>query len=289
MTINDLLKQTVEILGEQNKQDAYFEAETLLGYSLGISKVELYTRLKQNLEQTEIESFAELIEHRLHREPLAYITEHQEFYGIDFYVNPHVLIPRPETELLVEETLKFIQKHLLKEPLLLIADIGTGCGCIAISLALNLPNAKIYATDISPEALSVTRINCELHKVSNRVIPLCGNLLEPIPEQLHLIVANLPYVPTQEIDELSPEVKDFEPRLALDGGEDGLVTIGQLLKQIDKKISPEGCLLFEIGQGQGTAVTSLINKYLPGAKTELVPDLNAIDRIAKVIFSPSPC
>jgi len=284
MTINDLLKQTVEILGEQNKQDAYFEAETLLSYLLTISRVQLHTHPKRNLDQIEIESFAELVERRLHQEPLAYITGHQEFYGIDFHVDRRVLIPRPETELLVEETLKFVQNHPQKEPLLLIADIGTGCGCIAISLALNLPNAKIYATDISAEALSLTRFNCELHKVTNRIISLYGNLLEPIPEQLHLIVANLPYVSTHEIDKLSPEVKDFEPRLALDGGKDGLVTIRQLLKQLGKKIYPDGCLLLEIGQGQGTAVTSLINEYLPGAKIELVPDLNTIDRIAKVIL-----
>jgi len=284
MTINDLLKQTAEIFCEQNKQDAYFEAEILLGHLLALPRPQLYTYLKQNLEQTEIESFAELIERRLHREPLAYITGHQEFYGIDFYIDQRVLIPRPETELLVEETLKFGQNHSQKGPMLLIADIGTGCGCIAISLALNLPNAKIYATDISTEALSVTCINCELHKVSNRVIPLYGNLLEPVPEPVYLIAANLPYVSTHEIDKLSPEVKDFEPRLALDGGEDGLVTIRQLLKQIGKKIYPDGCLLLEIGQGQGEMVTHLIKEYLPWAKIEAFSDLNTIDRVLKVTF-----
>lgn len=283
MTITDLLNQATKILCEQNNQDAYFEAETLLAYTLGISRVQLYTYPERSLRQREIESFVRVIERRLHQEPLAYITGHQEFYGIDFYVDRRVFIPRPETELLVEEALKFAQNCTQKEPLL-IADIGTGCGCIAISLALNLPNTKIYATDISADALSVARINCQRHKVNDRVILQHGDLLEPIFEPVHLIVTNLPYVSTYEIDKLSPEIKDFEPRLALDGGQDGLAKIRQLFGQVDSKLYTGGCLLLEVGQEQGTIVTSLTNSHFPKARIELLPDLNTINRVIKVTF-----
>ena len=284
MTVKQALQQAAYALCDHDIQDAYFEAEVLLAQALQISKVSLYSQLERKLTKEESNSFQQLLKRRLCREPLAYITENQEFYGIKFYVDHRVLIPRPETELLVEEALKAARDYGSKAASITIADIGTGCGVIAISIALNLPQAKIYALDISFHALEVARLNCQQHKVSKQITLLQGNLLEPLPEPVCLIVANLPYVKSSEIEELSPEVKDFEPKLALDGGEDGLAKIFQFLEQVDSKLLSGGCLLLEIGQGQGEAVMLWVNTRFPEAKIKLIPDLSAIERVAKVTF-----
>lgn len=284
MTLIEALRQATTLLRHQDMRDAYFEAEAILAHILQTSRAYLYSHPEQRLTQKERNSFQKLVERRLSQEPLAYIRKNQEFYNIQFYIDHRVLIPRPETELLVEEALEVASNYARKVNPVLIADIGTGCGAIAISIALNLPQARIYASDVSAGALEVARLNCHQHQVNSQLILLQGNLLEPLPEPVHLIVANLPYVKNTEIEMLSPEVKDFEPRLALDGGQDGLTRIHQLLEQLDGKLLPDGCLLLEIGQGQTVPVTSWINRHFPEAKIELLPDLNAIDRVVKVIF-----
>ncbi len=284
MTVRQALKQAAQILYRDDIQEAYFEAEVLLAQALQVSRVSLLSQSERKLTKQEKNSFCQLLKRRLHQEPLAYIIGSQEFYGIKFYVDQRVLIPRPETELLVEEALKVASDYTNRGIRILIADIGTGCGAIAISIALNLPQAKIYASDISPHALEVAYINCQQHKVSKQITLLNGNLLEPLPEPVHLIIANLPYVKSSEIEKLSPEVKDFEPILALDGGEDGLAKIKQLLGQIKGKLLPDGCLLLEIGQGQAKVVTSQIKNHFPKAEIKLITDLNAIERVVKVTF-----
>lgn len=284
MTVRRALQQAAHALQDHNIQDAYFEAEILLAQALQVSRVSLYSQPERKLTEEENSTFHQLLTRRLCREPLAYITGTQEFYGIKFYVNHRVLIPRPETELLVEEALKAARNYGNKGASVLIADIGTGSGAIAISIALNLPQAKIYASDISTHVLEVARINCQQHNVSKQIVLLHGNLLEPLPEPVHILIANLPYVRNSELKKLSPEVKDFEPKSALDGGEDGLAKIYQLLGQVKDKLLPNGCLLLEIGQGQEEVITSWINNHLPGAKIRLIPDLNTINRVVKVTF-----
>lgn len=283
MTLIEALRQAATLL-HQDAHDAYFEAEAILAHILQTSRAYLYSHPEQRLTQKQRNSFQELVERRLSQEPLAYILGSQEFYNIRFYVDHRVLIPRPETELLVEEALEVASDYARRVNPVLIADIGTGCGAIAISIALNLPQARIYASDVSAGALEVARLNCYQHQVNSQLILLQGNLLEPLPEPVHLIVANLPYVKNMELEKLSAEVKDFEPQLALDGGQDGLTKIHQLLEQLDGKLLPGGCLLLEIGQGQTVPVTSGINRHFPEAKIELLPDLNAIDRVVKAIF-----
>ena len=238
MTIRQTLSRARGILTASNIEDAPLECELLLRHTLKISRVQLYLDLDRDLSPEQEETFWHLIERRLSGEPTAYITGHREFYGLDFYVDPRVLIPRPESELLVEKTLSLAQCRTVST----IAEIGTGCGAIAISLALNLPRAKIYATDISASALNVALFNCREHGVANRISLLQGDMLAPLPEPVDLIIANLPYV--KELELLTPSPVDSEPQLALNGGPDGLEKIRQLCHQAGSKLYPEGCLLY---------------------------------------------
>ncbi len=244
MTLKQAFSHARETLTTNNIEDASLESELLLRHALKISRVQLYLNLDYELSSKEEETLWHLIERHLSGEPIAYITGHREFYGLDFYVDPSVLIPRPESELLVEKTLKLAQTRTVAT----IAEIGTGCGAIAISLALNLPLAKIYATDISAPALEVALFNCQNHGVVNRICLLQGDMLDPLPEPVDLIVTNLPYVKESELPPICSA--NFEPLLALNGGSDGLEKIRQLCHQLNNQLCPEGCLLLEIGQGQ---------------------------------------
>lgn len=288
MTLAQALQQSTRTLSLNGIEDGHLEARILLQHILKLSPAQLYIQTERILSREQVKSLQELIERRLCREPAAYIVGHREFYGTDFCVDSRVLIPRPETETLVAAAFEFAKgctnRFSSSGRPLLIADVGTGCGAIAISLALNLPQSKVYATDISPSALEVARLNCEHHNVTEQIILVQGNLLEPVPEPVDLIVANLPYIRNSDMANLSPEITNFEPRVALDGGESGLEQIRQLLKQAEKKIRPGGRLLFEIGQEQEKAVASLINHCLPKAKFEFIPDSSGIDRAVRIDF-----
>ena len=276
MTIKQALSRTREVLVASNIEDSSLESELLLRHALKINRVQLYLELDQELSPQQEETFRCLIERRLNHEPIAYILGHREFYGLDFYVDPSVLIPRPESELLVEKTLELVQNHAVAT----IAEVGTGCGAIAISLALNLPQAKIYATDISDAALKVALSNCQKHGVVNRICLLAGDMLDPLPEPVDLIVANLPYVKESELSQVS--TLNFEPPLALNGGSDGLEKIRQLCTQISDKLCPGGYLLMEIGQEQKRAVTTFLRSLFPLAEVEVAPDLSGIDRLVSL-------
>lgn len=228
----------------------------------------------------QILALSRLIQRRISREPTAYITGHKEFFGIDFEVSPHTLIPRPDTELLVETAIKLANAAFPQS--CLIADIGTGCGAIAIALALHLPQAKIYATEISSAALEVAESNCQKHGVSNRIRLLQGDLLESLPEPVQLIVANLPYISEPELPKLPFEISMFEPQLALAGGTDGLTQIRRLLAQASSKLLSGGAVLLEIGYDQGPVVKDLARKYFPSARVSVATDLNGLDRVVTI-------
>jgi len=230
----------------------------------------------------ETEQLCHLVRRRLDHEPTAYILGHWEFYGIDFYIDYHTFIPRPETELLLEQAVELAHHISQQGKRIIIADVGTGCGAIAISLALALPQAKIYATDISAPALQVAEMNCRRHAVNSRVELLQGNLLEPLSQPVDMIVANLPYIEDCEFKDLSPEIINFEPTTALAGGEEGLGKIQRVLEQMPGKLNYGGCFLLEIGKGQGREVTSLIKSYFTQASIELISDLGDIERVVKV-------
>jgi len=283
MTLRQALSRAREILVANGIEDAALECELLLRHALNISQVQLYLDLSHKLSPKQEETFWHLIKRRLSHEPTAYITGNCEFYGLNFYVDPRVLIPRPESELLVQEALKFTSKHpATKNRPHLIAEVGTGSGAIAIALAQHLPQAKIYAIDVSATALEVVAINCQRHRVENQVQLLLGNMLEALPESVDLIVANLPYIRDSEMEKLSPEIKLFEPRIALAGGENGLDKIRQLCRQAGDRLRPKGCLLVEIGLGQGKAVTTLLRSLFPSAEIEVTPDLSSIDRVVSL-------
>jgi release factor glutamine methyltransferase len=280
--LREALQSVTQTLRRAGIADASVEAELLLGHILGISKTQLYIEPERSLTSVETEHLRRLVRRRLDHEPAAYILGHCEFYGIDFCIDCHTFIPRPETELLVEKAVELAQCISHQGKRITIADVGTGCGAIAISLALALPQAKIYATDISASALQVAEMNCRRHAVSSQVELLQGNLLEPLSQPVDMIVANLPYIKSCEFKDLSPEVRNFEPTTALAGGEDGLGKIQQILEQMPGKLNYGGCFLLEIGQGQGRMVTSLIKSYFPQASMELISDLGGIERVVKV-------
>ncbi len=280
MTLKEALSHARGILAGNNIADAPLEAELLLKYTLKISRTQLYLDLERELSPRQEQTFWRLVERRSSGEPTAYITEHRQFYGLDFYVDPRVLIPRPESELLVEIALGLAQNHHLST----IADIGTGCGAIAVSLALGLPQARIYATDISAPALEVARLNCQKHGVTDRVRLLQGDMLDPLPQPVDLIIANLPYVKESEIAGVK-----FEPRLALDGGSNGTEKIRQLCQQVGSKLSAGGFLLLEMGRGQREAITNFLHRLFPDGEIEVVPDLSGIERVISFSLTNSKC
>ena len=281
MTLKQALSQARNILAASNIEDAFVESELLLRHTLKINRVQLYLDLNRELTPKQRANFWQLIKRRLNGEPTAYITGHREFYGLDFYVDPHVLIPRPESELLVERALQLVRRRHITT----IADIGTGCGAIAISLALNLLQTNIYAIDISASALEIAQINCHKHGVTDRISFLHGDMLDPLPEPVDLIIANLPYVKKSELPHTG--LASFEPVVALNGGPAGLDKIRQLCKQVRGKLSPQGCLMLEIGQGQREAVTSFLYRLFPSASVKVTPDLSGIERVVSLCLTPN--
>lgn len=234
-----------------------FETEILLAHTLGLKRIELHTNHKKVLSQAELSRFKSLIKRRSKHEPIAYITNRQPFMSLDFYVDRSVLIPRPETEELVELTIDLIKSSPVTRHPLLVADIGTGCGAIAISLAKYLPDIKVIGIDSSPDAIKIAQRNAEHHKVDNRCQFIIGNMLEPLKEKFDIIVSNPPYIPSDDIDHLEPDVKDWEPRKALDGGKDGLSCIRKLIQESPKYLKKEGFLVFEFGINQAEKIKEL--------------------------------
>ena len=280
MTLQQVLGRARDVLAANSIEDASLEGEILFRQALGIDRARLYANLNSEVKAEQENEFWHLVQRRLSGEPAAYIAGHREFYGLDFLVDRRVLIPRPETELLVEKAIRLAQTHAMAT----VADIGTGCGAIAISLALNLPRIKIYASDVATDALEVARINCEKHGVAGRIQLLPGDMLEPLPEPVDLILANLPYVTEREISQAG--LADFEPLIALNGGNDGLDGIRRLGEQATDKLNPQGGMLLEIGWGQGRAVTNLLRRNFPSASLEIIPDLQGIERVISLRLTP---
>jgi release factor glutamine methyltransferase len=278
MTLKQALSYARETFAANSVEEFIIESELLLRHTLKIDRIQLYTSLDRELSPEQLKEFHQMVQRRLNQEPVAYITGHREFYGFDFYVDSNVLIPRPESELLVEKILELDYKH----PLSTIAEIGTGCGAITISLALNLPQTRIYATDISASALKVALSNCEKHGVVDRVVLLEGDMLNPLPESVDLIVANLPYVKESELSGIN--TYNFEPSLALNGGIDGLEKIRRLVRKITSKLNPGGFLFLEIGQGQSVEVATFLRSLFPASVIEVTPDLSGIERVVSLNF-----
>ena len=256
-------------------------AGLLLCHTLGIDRTQLLTRSEEQTTDSDYQSYLQLVARRAAGEPLQYITGHQEFYGLYFTVNPDVLIPRPETEFLVDRVIK-LASGPSKAPNPLIVDIGTGSGCIAIALAVHLPQARLIATDISSAALDVARANADRHGVSNRIQFIEGDALEPLARlglesEVDVLASNPPYVEEANSQLVQREVREWEPHTALFAGADGLDFYRRLLEDAPIYLKPDACVILEIGFSQLDPISSILG----GGRLELVDttaDLQGIPR-----------
>lgn len=267
-----ILDWTKDYLSGKGVENARLEAEWLLCSATDLDRVGLYLNFEKPLSESELSAFRAMVARRAKREPLQHILGTQEFFGLEFAVSPAVLIPRHDTETLVEEALAILPDAKK------ILDIGTGSGCIAISLAKQLPAASVTAVDISAEALEVAKLNGENNAVN--VEFLHGSLFEPVAgKRFDLITSNPPYIPTADINNLTPEVRDFDPRSALDGGFDGLDIYRILIPAALDYLLPGGCLLVEVGIGQAPAVSSIFQASPEYTAPKIVLDRADIPRV----------
>lgn len=265
------------------------DAEVLLAHSLGLNRAGLYARLHTPLSLPQIAAFQQILHRRLQREPVQYITGVQEFWSLEFAVDPRVLIPRPETELVVETALRLLsQVPSLKSQVsslpsqIRLLDIGTGSGCIVIALATELPTAEIWATDISADALAVASANAQRHHVHQRIRFLQGNLFTPVAAQQQkfaVIISNPPYIAHNDLPTLQPEVRDWEPRRALDGGREGLDFYWRLLDEAPRYLSTNGWLIVEIGDGQEATLRAALKENTQFADHFCSPDYAGHGRV----------
>ncbi len=281
VSIREVLRRGSRILVEAGSEEAGLEAELLLAHALNTDRTHLYQRLRDELTTQAESAFDALLQRRLAHEPTAYILGHKEFYGLEFEVTPDAIIPRSETETLVELVLDCARSASARE--MRIADIGVGCGAIAVALAVNLPETEIIAIDISPQALALARRNAQRHTVADRIRLLEGDLLEPLDAPVDVIAANLPYVRSGDFEATPPEINEHEPRLGLDGGPDGLRLIERLLRDAPPHLKPGGALFAEIGEQQGDGARGLAQESFPKARIEVRKDLSGLDRVLVVL------
>lgn len=307
MTLAEALQDGRRRLAEAGIEDADIEAEVLLRHALGLDRARLFSRLNESPIPSQTASFDALIARRMGHEPTPYITGHKEFFGLDFEVTPAALIPRPETELLVEEAIAATQRRP-RPPV--IVDVGCGCGAIACALAHHLVGRKsgnvgedfsppadpgshadafITAIDVSAGALALATRNAARLGLRGRVRFFEGDLLDPLPEPADIIVANLPYVKSSDWEALPPEVREHEPRASLDGGPSGTEVLGKLLRQAmptgrqaPSKLRRPGLLLAEIGWDEGEQLTSIARECFPEGRIAVKKDLADLDRILRI-------
>jgi release factor glutamine methyltransferase len=255
------------------------DAAILLRFVLGLSEIDYYSLNEIHATRGQLDEFEALVAKRSAGEPVAYLTRHKEFMSLDFAVDRRVLIPRADTEILVEQAIAFAEHKFAGRPNIRLADVGTGSGAIAVSLAHFLPSATVYAIDISPDALDVARGNAARHRVEKRITFIQGDLLEALPERVDVIAANLPYT---IYDELPREVTVYEPRLALDGGAAGLDLYRRLFEQAPERLTVGGALFLEIDPRQADKISALAWGSFPGSGIQVVRDLAGRDRLVIV-------
>jgi len=281
--ILDLIRWADEFFRGKGLATPRLDAEVLLAETLGMDRVGLYTHFDQPLQTEELARFKKLIRRRLQHEPVAYIIGQREFWSLTFKVTPDVLIPRPETEILVAEALKVFSGPEQTERNFRILEIGTGSGAISVALAKELPAALLVATDLSEKALSIAQENALRHGVHQRIHFLQGDLFHPLAEgsAFELIITNPPYIAHDDFPSLPPEVRDFEPRVALDGGKDGLTFFRKVLPRVGEFLRPEGWFLAEIGAGQEQKIRQIAQENREFISCDFVPDLSGIKRVFK--------
>lgn len=257
VTVLETIQRSADFLTRKRVESPRLQAELLLAHVLKLPRMKLYLDFARTLAPDEVETLRELVKRRGQREPLQHIVGSTSFCGFEIAVNRHVLVPRPETEILAELGWQYLATF--NSQLVNCLDFGTGSGCLAVALAAKCPDARVTALDISAEALAVARQNLARHGLLERVQLLHGDGLAALPAsaRFDLIVSNPPYIPTAEIETLQPEVRDFDPRAALDGGPNGLDFIRRLAAEAGGFLAPDGKLIFEFGDGQADAAREL--------------------------------
>jgi release factor glutamine methyltransferase len=301
LTIKEALAWAEDYLNRYEVPDAKTEAEYLLTHLLNCKRSGLYLNFNQAVDYYELQRFVDFVERRIKREPSQYIIGEQEFWGLPFKVNKDVLIPRPETEILVEEAVEAVNCKLLNvnnrrkqinsisqftvhSSHFTILDLCTGSGCIAIALAKEIPDSKVYATDVSARVLAVAKENAERHNVADRITFLNGDLFEPLNGlniKADIIVSNPPYISEKMMKMLQPEVKDYEPVAALYGGGDGLDFYRRIISEASAYLAQGGHLILEIGYGQAEEIKKLIEQSNAFGDISITKDFAGIDRMIK--------
>lgn len=277
MTVLEVIQKSTEFLTRKGVESARLQTELLLAHVLKLPRMKLYLNFERALSETEIAAMRELVRRRSLREPLQHITGTASFAGWEMAVNRHVLVPRPETELLAEAGWQFLSKLGLEATAL---DFGTGSGCLAIALLAKCPQARVTAVDISAAALAMARQNAARHQVEDRLTFVCGDGFSALEtgSRFNLLISNPPYIPSAEIATLQPEVRDFDPHPALDGGVDGLDYYRMLAREAPQWLEPGGKLMVEFGDGQSPALEKLFaeQKWIVEA---VLPDYSQRQRI----------
>ena len=261
MTVLEAIQRSTGFLAGKGVDSPRLQVELLLAHALGVPRLKLYLNFEQKLTSANLETVRELVRRRGNREPLQHIIGSTSFCGFEIKVNRHVLVPRPETEMLAERAWQFLAA--LNSPPGAALDFGTGSGCLAIALAAQCPGAEVHAADISVEALRVARENAALNNLSDKIQFHSGDGFAALPRVLpfDLIVSNPPYVPSAEIEALAPEVRDHDPRLALDGGADGLDFYRRLAAEAANHLRPAGRIMLESGDGQAEQIRQLFVQH----------------------------
>jgi len=281
-TIQKLLNWVTEYLTTKGIEAPRFSAELLLSHVLGLKRIELYTQFERPVGPEQRDRLRDMVKRAGQNEPVAYLTSKTEFYSLEMEITCDCMIPRPETELLVQRAVEFLRTH---EGTQFVLDLCTGSGCIAVAIAKNFSDARIMATDISDAALAVASRNVEKYQLSERITLLCGDLFEPLirpldVDKFDLVVCNPPYVSSAEYDNLDKNVKDYEPRLALHAGADGLDVYRRIVERVDQFLKPGAALMLEIGYAQGPAVRELLEQTGAFVEIKIEKDYHDNDRIA---------
>lgn len=281
VTVGGALNSATQRLKEAEIDSGWLDAQVILAWVLSVERPWLFAHAEQTMSAEQADRFTELIARRVDQEPVAYLVGRREFYGLDLMVDRRVLIPRPETEMLVDEVLSELAARDASQ--VRVADIGTGSGAIALAIAANEPRARIDAVDSSRKALDVARINVHRLDEHNQITLYHGDLMKPLNERVDIVVANLPYVSRAEYATLDATVRAYEPPLALHGGDEGLDVIERLLRQIPQHIHAGGVVYLEIGHRQGCAAAEMARTLLPDLRSLAVhPDYQGLDRMLAI-------
>jgi release factor glutamine methyltransferase len=272
-TISEALTKARGLLAQQNIDSAFIDADLLLAHALNIRRIDLIIHRDRRLTDEELDAFSDLIERRISYEPVAYITGVKEFFGMPFMVNPDVLIPRPETEILVEQSIALAPKGAT------VFEIGVGSGAVIISILCEREDLKAVGNDISIPALMTTRVNAGTQGVSHRLGLFAGNVMDGIGGAWPMIIANPPYIRLDEVDGLDDDVRLYEPAKALFGGKDGLDIVKEIIKGLSGHLSQGGMLIMEAGRGRKEAIDSLVGSQKTLKIRSWVHDLAGIERV----------